>query len=331
MKDSDRPWASPLLLVLCLTVPALMVTWAASMPLVRPGLASATVTTSVSTSEIRELQAKVVALEANATLLRDTIDRQERTMTLGLGFVTILLTAVGLILPVITYLTSILPGQKVVEDARRAVEGLEERFDQLTERQRVMQLERAIAKLSDEDPSARSSAIGYLGSAFENLSMPQVAQVAAALPLAMPAYRPQLLNVIAPHDLLLVRQVMIEALRDQPTRGANLPAIVRHCELPGAGPVREALQEWTIANQDDAQSVAIQAMATTTEFFVGLLNDRAWVDRLDPQTRAAIVVTLQNAAAQYGRVDVVRASYLWRSVAETSSPSSSILAASPPA
>jgi len=306
MKDSDRPWASPLLLVLCLTVPALLITWAVSRPLTyalpRHLATSRAATEVVRTEDDHQLQMRLETLEAREVVLRETIAQQQQTSTLGLGIVTILLTAVGLLLPVITYLTSILPSQKVVEEARKATDGLDQRFAELTALHRKQEADEAIAKLQSNEEFERDRALEHLLlRARGSLDDQQVRDIAAAArTTADEELRFRLITmVLGDYNSPYLFEVLLERLAS-PRANMYLERAIRNCEVPGSDALRLSVKKYGATKKDGLRAVLHGARREAPGFLRELINDSVWLATFSQLDRAIAANSFFDVAPELG-------------------------------
>lgn len=319
MKDSDRPWASPLLLVLCLTVPAVLVTWAISRPHTYTLPTHLTAPAQSVVVGDSDLHRRVELVEAKETILRETIAQQQQLATLGLGLVALLMTTVGLLLPVITYLTSILPGQKVVEEARELIGGgLDRRFEQLLAKQQAERTAAAIAQVRSDDINEQATGAQHLALSTDlALTDHQILELIEVLKRVGGPVLSQIANALAPRASSYITNAFAELISSA-NAPLLLPPVIRHCGLPGTEALRARVKAWSSSPDGWAQASTVLMFALTSApaFFEHLVNDQVWVRGIPVRTRGIIIASLKGIIKAYGQ-DAFADSCLAKSVEGT--------------
>jgi hypothetical protein len=202
--------------------------------------------------ELERLRTRVDLDGQRIDLLRASIEAYKDQTYTGLTILAVLLAVVGLLLPIFTYLTSVLPGNKVVDEARKAVAGLDQRFTELSEKYRDKLVEEAIQQLRVDDQGACQSALTHLAlnahypfAERQLFDLCDIARVSTDASMRM-----QLLSVVARHDSRYVDTLLKEELQRPERALQSLLYVAMACAQPNRATMRAAVGEWLVAGPD---------------------------------------------------------------------------------
>ena len=252
--------------------------------------------------------------------LRERIDAQQDMMTAGLGLLGLMVAVGGLLLPVWTYVASIAPGQRLADDAQRAikearevVDGLEQRFANLTAEHRQRELERAIASLNADGLEQALALQHVVLNHGGQLSSKQIFDIADAARRAEDTLKLQLAGLLAHYASPYVTRLMVDLLQGEKARSFAHVAL-RHCEATGpdaSQEVRLALKNFALVLPDGLTALLHYALTSAPKFLGELLDDSEWLDRFPKGTRLLALHALLANSRTVDRADAVRASALF--------------------
>jgi hypothetical protein len=260
----------------------------------------ASVTRSNDNESVRALAVDVRAQEKEIELLRRTADSYRDQTTLGLGLVGLLLGLVGLLLPFIAYMTSILPAQRVVAEAHRTLSSLDERFVELSAKERHREIQRAIERLASPDHSLRSSAASHLAVnahfAFDDNQIRDICQIAENADFSL---KLQLFTIISGRDSPVVTRILESVLRQGAIAISFMPYVLKQMTVPSGRQLRAALKSWISAPETRAYAATVlhQAAAVSGGVLQELLNDAEFWKGLGVYDRAAALIGNRAAKA----------------------------------
>ena len=224
----------------------LMLAYSFTIAAAQPGPSSAQATTSATAlTAVPTLPAPVSegsAVAADIARLRDQLASAERrsadlealnaarqnSTTLLLTIIGALIALVGLLFPIATYIAtyflSIRPANKATEDARAALQGLDSRFVELSQKYRDAQITRAIANLTNADPKVSGAAENEVVSdPFYTFSESQLGGLCEAImSLDDGRLRHSLLSVIENHRSPQVLRTMVAVFNRSSEQGPRM-------------------------------------------------------------------------------------------------------------
>lgn len=209
-------------------------------------------------SELRP--ATEVVKQARPRVLPDETARVERAFeaykdhtNAMLALIAVLLGLVGVLFPIVTYLTSVLPGNRIIDEARRTLASLDERFVELAAAHQHRLIDEAIKRLASESEHVRQSAATYLAlSVHHAFSDRQIFDICAAADQAPTLIRSQLFSVLAGRDSDYITNLFAGALHG-PEAAHVLPYVIKHCGAPGAARLGTKLREWMLSDEGRKQ------------------------------------------------------------------------------
>lgn len=284
-------------------------------PLVQPSTQPAAAAATPD-PEVEKLRGKLELETQRVELLRTNMESYKDQVNTGLAIIGILLGLVGVLLPILTYVTSILPGNKVVAEARRVLSGLDRRFVELSEKEHTRQVDEAIQRLAADDPMLRQAALTYLSlNAHYAFTEKQLFELCEAVRTAADVnVNSPLLNVLANHDSPHVRRL----LRDEVQKSGDSPFaimyLVQNCARTNSPEARAWLTNWILSTpegQGQLPNVLTWAVGQSLSFFQTLLDDTQIAGGVGVRSRVLALTYARGLAKMYpGAQEIIATSAL---------------------
>jgi hypothetical protein len=213
----------------------------------------------------------------------------------GMAVTGLLVAIAGIMLPAIQYISSILPGQKLLERAENIERTLEERFAELSARQLNDQIDRAIANLSSEDRNERLAGATHLAlNAHYPFSRSQVADIVEVARADGDSPVPEMSrSVICRSKVPAVTRMFLDLVRDPKRSLVQVQSLaLAHLEVTDSEELEESLVSRSMSGEKHgALNLLGTALIAAPKVFVRLANNKAFLQSMD---RSLLASTLNN-------------------------------------
>lgn len=246
------------------------------------------------------LQQELAEMQRRQSELASFSKKASDLTSLGLMIVAVLIGVVGLLFPLVTYFTSIRPANNVIAEAKRTMEGLDNRFATLLESYRANQIEDALRRLEEGVDEERQWAANVIGSNADFAFSPhQVFRLTELLDhLEGPHIRYPLLNILANNPCKHSSRYFMRLAQEE---GINdLHSVVRYAVTGKDRAIFDVLVNKSQADRQYLTMFLHNLMMVSRDEFVNLLNDKEFVAGVPVEVRQQMVMSLAAAVKNAG-------------------------------
>jgi hypothetical protein len=241
---------------------------------------------------VRRLRAELANERDRSARIEAAFTEYKDLTVAGMAVTALLVAIAGILLPAIQYVSSILPGQKLLDRAENIERTLEDRFAELSARLAADQIDLAINNLTSKDPHERLGAMTHLSlNAHHPFSRHQVFEMVEAVRSETDlAHRIGILSLLARHRSAQVTRLLLELHSDPGVSFFQLlhPSIL-HVDLAEGPALAETLIRKGIETPGAGLQLLHMALNSAPLFFKRLVNDAEFIEKTKSPVLAVTV------------------------------------------